>query len=320
LFTFSFDMKKFILNCLAFVPLVVLLVFAMNRNYFPTKAMGSDGYLGAMVDKHAYAAKLASPRIIFAGGSNVAFGTDSKSIQNATGLPVVNMGLNASLGLEFMLNELRDIARPNDIVVISPEYYLSVYGDYKFKKEAQRIYPPAGKYFKQTPAQFLHDFFIDDLQKKFYITFSHLTGHQIRHFPTNVVYSRGSFNQNGDVVRNFAPHPSHDFLKKFVLDYQKNPDIPLLNDFKDFADAHHIRVYFIYPSLDQLAYNRKSKLITSIDAEFRKNMRITMLNYPEDSVLPDSLFYDTEYHLIPQGSHLRGQQIIKLLKQNGIGR
>lgn len=293
---------------------MVLLAFAMNRNYFPTKAMGSDGYIGAMVDKHTYAEKMKSPRIIFVGGANVAFGIDSKAIAAATGLPVVNMGLNASFGLDFMLNEAKAIARPKDIIIISPEYFLSVDGDYKFKKEAERMYPPAGKYFNHTPSQFLHDFFIDDLQHNFFITFSNLTGHPTRKFPTNVVYSRTSFNENGDVVRNFDPHPSHEFLKKVVIDYQKNLDIAPLNSFKEFADTHHIKTYFLYPCLDEQIYKSRIKVIEAIHRDFKKEMKIELLNTPEDSVFPDSLFYDTEYHLTLKGKQLRGEKIIRLLK------
>ncbi|AMR32025.1 hypothetical protein A0256_11640 [Mucilaginibacter sp. PAMC 26640] len=312
-------MKRFVVNLLVFTLVLILLVFAMNRNYYPAKAVGNDGYIGAIVDKHAYANKMESPRIIFCGGSNVAFGVDSKAIEQATGLPVVNMGLNASLGLDFMINEIRDIVRPGDIVIISPEYYLEVAGSYGFKKQAQRIYPPAGKYFKRTADQLLHDFFIDDLQHNFYITFSNLTGHAIRKFPTNVVYSRGSFNENGDVVRNFDPHPSHEFLKKVILSYQENQDIPVLNDFKTFADQKGVKVYFLYPAFDELIYHSRADVIKAFDRDLQRDLKIPILNTPENSVFADSLFYDTEYHLTPKGRELRGKRIIEILQKAKIG-
>lgn len=298
--------------------LLTLLVFGMNRNYFPAKATGNDGYIGAIVDKHAYADKTKSPRIIFCGGSNIAFGIDSKMIEEKTGLPAVNMGLNGSLGLDFILNQARYVARPNDIVIISVEYNLSPEGSYKFKQEAARIYPPAANFFRHTMSQRVNDFFVSDLQHNFYITFSNLTRRKLREFPKNVVYSRSSFNENGDVVRNFDPHPSHDFLKKFELNHIPNPDIAPLNSFKAYADEHKIRVYFLYPSLDELAYKPKQRIISIIENEYREGMHIPMLNKAEDSVFPDSLFYDTEYHLIPAGKKIRTKKILDMLKEKGI--
>ncbi|RFZ84833.1 hypothetical protein DYU05_04290 [Mucilaginibacter terrenus] len=292
--------------------------FAMNRNYFPGKAIGNDGYIGAIIDKHAWADKTKSPRIIFTGGSSVCFGIDSKMVEQHTGMPVVNMGLNGSLGLEFILNQAKYIARPSDVVILSVEYYLSKEGSYKFKKEAERLYPPAGTFFEHSIKNRLNDFFIEDLQHNFHITFMHLMGRKTREFPKNVVYSRSSFNENGDVVRNFDPHPSHEFVNKFVLDYQVNPDIPLLNDFKEFADKKGIKVYFVYPPLDAAVYKPKEKVISKIAQEYAEEMKIKTLNTPQDALLPDSLFYDNEYHLIPAGRKARTEHVLQLMKAHNI--
>lgn len=318
LFTSSFNMKKFFINLASITLLTVLLAFIMNRNYFPGKATGNDGYIGAIVDKHAYADKTKSPRIIFSGGSSLAFGIDSKMIAQKTGLPVVNLGLNGSLGLEFILNQARYVAKPADIVIVSVEYYLSKEGSYKFKKEAERLYPPAGKFFEHTINQRLNDFFIEDLKHNFYITFSHLTGRKLREFPKNVVYSRSSFNENGDVVRNFDPQPSHDFIDKFSLNYMANPDLPLLNSFKEYADKNKIRVYFLYPCLDEAVYKPVAAVINRIADEYKNEMKIQTLNKPIDSVFPDSLFYDTEYHMIPKGREIRTRKILEILKTQHI--
>lgn len=311
-------MKKFLLYIILFCLAMILFVFIMNRNYFPAKATGNDGYIGAIVDKHAYADKTKAPRIIFCGGSATAFGVDSKMIEQKTGLPVVNMGLNGSLGLEFILNQAKYVARPSDIVIVSVEYNLSAEGSYKFKKEAVRIYPPAANFFSQSISQRVSDFFVEDFQHNFHITFANLTGKKLREFPKNVVYSRSSFNENGDVVRNFDPHPSHDFLKKFELPHIPNPDIAPLNSFKTFADKNKIRVYFLYPPLDAEAYNKKQHVVGLIEEEYQKGMHIPMLNKPVDAILPDSLFYDTEYHLNMAGKKIRTEKILELLKGKNI--
>lgn len=297
---------------------MLVILFIMNRNYYPNKAKGNDGYIGAIVDKHAYADKTKSPRILMIGGSSVAFGIDSKMLEQRTGLPVVNMGLNGSLGLEFILNQARYIARPSDIVILSVEYNLSKEGSYKFKKEAERLYPPAGNFFEHTIQQRLNDFFVEDFQRNFAITYAHLTGKKIKPFPKNVVYSRSSFNENGDIVRNFDPHPNHDFTSKVKLNEIENPDLPLLNEFKKFADEKKIRTYFLYPCFDREVYNRNKKVVDRIEKEYKDDLKIPMLNTSADAVYPDSLFYDNEFHLNMEGKKIRTEHLVELLKKNNV--
>lgn len=312
-------MKKYLINVSVFTAILVLAVFLMNRNYFPGKAKGNDGYIGAIVDKHAYADKTKAPRIILTGGSSLAFGIDSKMIEKHTGRPVINLGLNGSLGLDFMLNQTRYVMRPTDIVILSAEYYLSKEGSYKFKKEAERIYPPAGKFFDHSLKQRLTDFFVEDFQRNFHITFLNLTGGKLPTFSKNVVYSRSSFNENGDIIRNFEPHPSHDFLTKVNGDYQEVLDIELINKFIEDANKKNVTVYFLFPCLDEVIYKKKAAAIAEVSEKYYQEMKVKkFLNKPEDSVFPDSLFYDTEYHLAPKGRQVRTERLVELLRKHKI--
>src|SRR5688500_9034323 len=54
---------------------------------------GND-YGLATVLKHDRLARDVPRKIVFIGGSNLAFGMDSGMVEKATGLPVVNMGMN----------------------------------------------------------------------------------------------------------------------------------------------------------------------------------------------------------------------------------
>ena len=49
---------------------------------------------------------------------------DSKLVESELKMPVVNLGLHAGLGLEFILNEISSQMKSGDEVVISLEYYL----------------------------------------------------------------------------------------------------------------------------------------------------------------------------------------------------
>lgn len=62
------------------------------------------------------------PRIIFVGGSNLAFGLDSQRIKDSLNINVINYGLHAGIGLKYMVDDISTYARKGDIIVFAPEY------------------------------------------------------------------------------------------------------------------------------------------------------------------------------------------------------
>ena len=82
---------------------------------------GND-FASATVDKHARLESRRGAKLVLVGGSNLAFGLDSRMLEEGLDLPVVNMGMNAYLGLRFMLNEVRASLRSGDTVVLALEY------------------------------------------------------------------------------------------------------------------------------------------------------------------------------------------------------
>ena len=61
-------------------------------------------------------------RMIFVGGSNVAFGVDSHAIADSLGMKVINTGLHAGLGLKYQLESVVGNLKEGDVLVIMPEY------------------------------------------------------------------------------------------------------------------------------------------------------------------------------------------------------
>ena len=59
---------------------------------------GDDNYLAAVLEKDRLIRNTASPKIILVGGSNLAFGIDSRAIEDSLGIHVVNMGCTRGLG------------------------------------------------------------------------------------------------------------------------------------------------------------------------------------------------------------------------------
>ena len=81
-------------------------------------------YLAVINDKMEMIESAHGPKIVFVGGSNLAFGLDSARVEAETGYTVVNMGMGFNMGLRFMLDLVEPRIGADDVVVLVPEYNL----------------------------------------------------------------------------------------------------------------------------------------------------------------------------------------------------
>ena len=111
-------MKRFLVRTIvaiaAFAGLVVLLAVAVPPD--------GNGYLQAYNHKLALLDSTPPPRIIFVGGSNLAFGLDSHRIQDSLHCHVVNMGLHGGIGIRLVLDDVLARLHEGDVVVMAMEY------------------------------------------------------------------------------------------------------------------------------------------------------------------------------------------------------
>ena len=113
-------MKRFIGKTILFALLFTVAMAALavvNKRYF-----FANNYLNEFPVKKQLIRDTPSPKVVVIGGSNVAFGIDSKTLSDSLGMPVVNAGLHAGLGLRYILDANTPYLRKGDILVIMPEY------------------------------------------------------------------------------------------------------------------------------------------------------------------------------------------------------
>ncbi len=79
--------------------------------------------------KDRIAAETPSPRVLVVAGSGALFGLNSAAISRAWNVPVVNMAVNAGLGLPYILWQARQTARAGDVILMPLEYTLYVDDD-----------------------------------------------------------------------------------------------------------------------------------------------------------------------------------------------
>ena len=102
--------------------LVVCLPYIKEESViFKKEAVYGNVFVAALGDKYERLLAADSEKIVVVGGSSVAFGLDSKLMEEKTGIPVVNFGLYAALGTKLMLDLSLPHINEGDTVVIAPE-------------------------------------------------------------------------------------------------------------------------------------------------------------------------------------------------------
>ena len=136
-------MLKFILQ-IAFFSILVLAGYW----FIATKIVVPDGYykgfsynyMSGIQLKHRRAEEFKQPKIMFVGGSSLAYGMDSELVENTFLVPVVNLGHHGGLGVSFMLNQAKKLLKKGDIVFISIEYFTGK-GDYELIQKTCLEFP-----------------------------------------------------------------------------------------------------------------------------------------------------------------------------------
>ena len=99
----------------------IISIFICGLFLLPT-VVESDNMIYASIEKRNRIKNIDSPKMVFIGGSSMAFGLDSKVVEEKLGYPVVNMGLHAGIGLRYMVLEVAPYLKKGDIVIIGAEY------------------------------------------------------------------------------------------------------------------------------------------------------------------------------------------------------
>ncbi len=292
--------------------LLVLLGISLIIELLPKKKYSPNDFLAAIIDKHTILEQHSAPKIVLVGGSNIAFGVDSQLLSDSLHKPVINMGLNAALGLDFMLKEVAQQLKPQDIVIVSPEYFLTVDGYYKYKKKAGEIYPTATSFFLQNPKNEI-DIYLENRQNIFKALFNKTK-------PTideneKTVYSRKSFDSKGDITAHLVLEKRKILTDRSQLEYKYWQGIALLNKFNSEMKSKKVKVYFCYPSYAKTEYLRNKIAINKLKKDINEDLELPILGSLNNFLFADSLFFDTIYHLGKNGRQQRTQKMLAFLKK-----
>jgi hypothetical protein len=302
---------NFILKITALITLIILTLSGIIE----IRSDIDENYFAAIADKHKYAQSIQKPKIILAGGSNLAFGIASDSIEKGLNRPVVNLGLYVGFGLDFILQDVLSEVKKGDLVILSIEYYLKKNEEEYSKQMAAFAYPPAYEYVGYTS-------WLDHFEKEVAF-FSRYTRNLI-FFPNRIKspqiddkisdYFRKGFSQKGDLLahlNNPPIRPLNDLAGLKKLNYSS--EIQEINQFIEKVRVKGGEVYWYYPCYSDTGYKMNKESLEYYEKQIQKNVNCFKINTLKDGIYPDDCFYDTHFHLFGNCRIERTQKLIKSL-------
>ena len=260
-------------------------------------------------------------KIVFVGGSNVAFGIDSIEIKKALGIKTINFGCMAGIGPELLLSKIKNYISSGDIIIFCWEY-----GLYRFKRTESNftylnlIFGPNTALRSSYPI-------IDKIRLNLTYPTSHIR--------TSIAVAYNPF-VNPDIFRcswNFDEYGNVRSIREQIVNEQELINSPLsalitelnitndvkemLTDFVHSCRDNNIKVLSTWPNTfnnPRYINNKvvKENFITIKD--FWQDLDVPMIGMPQDSMLTAEFFHDTYYHLNSKGVKIRTDKLINNLK------
>ncbi len=280
-----------------------------------------EDYLAVVAKKVELIESVQAPRIVFVGGSNLAFGLDSKKVEQEFGRRVVNMGMGFNMGLRFMLDLVEPRLGAGDLVVLVPEYNLFfglLDGDERLI-DVLELYPDGYEYIR-SKRQMLN--LVENLPDHARSKLTRILQTMGRPAPDDCVYCPRAFNEYGDNVAHLDLPPKDVAKSEFLRNTARGVDheaIAVVNVFAKKAAKRGARVVMLFPCVPRPHFELRRAAIEDLDAALRRELEIPLLSTPEDYVYPIGNFYDWVYHLNREGRELRTAKVIEQIRPVAAG-
>ncbi len=299
-------MKKFI-HSLIFVSIVVIFIFCIIMPQY------RFGYNAAILDKYERLKLLEGPKIIIAGNSSLAFGINSKLIEDYFNMPVVNLGLHGSVGESFEYNMALQYTNKNDIVIIAPT---------KYYKNNSAVFDPVVRWLTIENNLNLLSFVELEHMPKMINEFPTYFKRAIKLWLSNTgnkkiyddVYSRFAFNEYGDLEFERVTTKENimtDYVTKSYGLRVANIDTEFWREYGEkFAAKGAYLVMAGYPILKENFLLTEEQLY-ELQYNLNNNLGIPFISNIRDYIFSVEDHYNLPVHLTSKAAIRRTEQLIQ---------
>ena len=286
--------------------------------------VGND-YLASINDKLT---RLASSRdsetsrILFVGGSSVAWGTHSSIVKEKLDLEPTNMATHAAMGLGVRIEEAKQLTRRGDIVVFSAEW--SVLGDAPWNRKMTEVLlacPQAAKFMSVRDLKLAMDGLLPAMRMPFVAAVEDAKANGLQALTHASAQARRqhhlrhSFNEFGD----YTGHYDRDVIgiEGMIVRKPKLAEIKRaivrLNRLSDELDERGVRMFYFIPLIPESRYEQERDVFDEFVKSITAELRCPILN-PTEFTYPDEAFFDSCYHMRKETGVDRTNLIIEKLR------
>lgn len=303
-------MKKkvvFFTKCLIMLVLIAVFCFVIVMPQYLLN------YQASLIDKNERLCSLDEAKIVLVGNSNWAFGVDSQKLEEAMGMPVVNMGMHGGIGNPFNEQAAVQNIHEGDIVIISYSNFAD--GDIIKNPGPAWItienHPALWKYIrlKDWPSMIkAYPTYLKDCLD--------LWSQGIGNMDSGTEYSRLQFNEYGD---NIYDRPaliiSDEELAEAHIPEIGDETIDRLNKLNQTLQEKGATLLVTPYPTPVTSYTPPVEEYVAFSDQIEERLDFPLIGRYEDYRMDKNLFYNTYLHLNNEGKQLRTQMLIDDLQE-----
>lgn len=271
--------------------------------------------------KNVYAQSLNSPKIIVAGGSSALFGIRAADLSATLKMPAVNLAINGGFSAYFLLQQLKRIVGPGDIVIFAPDF--EVYGEGRpdvewmsqYDYNVLRIEHPEDVKTVPVAKQVQYLFGVNLLN-----ALSHTMIVGIKNFIHGVAQKPSELSVNGDFDTCTQTYTGNIGLTSPPVMTDRSSMYLWVKDFLRDVEKHGVKLFFAFAPRANHDQYKHPGWTTGVDdmVSFLKQRGIGVIGNPRDFIYPKEDFCNAFTHLNKAAAERNTAKIIGFLASEGI--
>lgn len=317
--------KKFVIVATLTFLVIGSIYYSISYNFMSSKKIDVSDELiwirNSLVKKHENV-DMEQNKLIITAGSNTLFGIRTKDISESLKIPAYNLAIHAGLGLEFIIEDAKEVLRSGDVVILPLEYnhFYAPKGTTKLALD----YNAAFGEEKRNP------FTIDSLklvfEEKPYDNVKKISKSLLnnKENDTELIenpngYNSENINNHGDQTNQLGPQELA--LAKvgpveIPGEFNESGGLLTIKEFNNWCEQNNIKLFITYPNtmyFKEYEDEHYKKYFESLSDYFAKR-KISTIGQPSDFLYDKKYFYDTGYHLNEEGMTVRTKEFISFIK------
>ena len=269
------------------------------------------GYNASLIDKVNRLESIDEPKIVLLGDSNLAFGINSELIEEAMGMPVVNMGLHAANGNAFHEEMAKYNVTPGDIYVLCHSDYNdnNLIGVPLNAWSSIEDHLHLWKILRANDIATMAESFPVYLKKSLSL-YSSGTGNQ----DPGGTYARNAFNEYGDVYV-LRKESQYTFKEEVGAPEIGDISIERINELNEYLTERGAMLVVASHPIGNGRLTADASEFISFQEQLEERLDCPVISNYVDYMFDYKYFFDTDQHLISEGVELRTTQLISDLKR-----